>query len=68
MRRLAKHMFLRPQQLTSDICEEDSLWSDKLLDFHCPLFARKFPNATAMAVHDLLADCSNKLDFTNCPE
>lgn len=61
-------MFVRPQQLTAGLCEEESLWSDKLLDFHCPLFARKFPNSTAMAVQDLLSDCSNKLDFTNCPE
>lgn len=66
--KLSKHMFVLPSQLTNSICEEDSAWSDKLLDFHCPLFARKFPNATAMAIRNLYANCQNKLDFINCPD
>lgn len=61
-----KQVFAKPEQLSTSLCEEDSVWSDKLLDFHCPLFARKFPSVTAVKVRDTLADCQNKLDIIQC--
>lgn len=66
--RLVKQVFARPSELSSALCEEDSVWSDKLLDFHCPLFARKFPNITALAIRDMLADCRNRLDIVACSD
>lgn len=66
--RLVKQVFAQPSELSSASCEEDSVWSDKLLDFHCPLFARKFPNVTAMAIRDMMADCRNRLDIVACSD
>lgn len=59
-------MFIPLSQLSVSSCDEESVWSDKLMDFHCPLFARKFPNSTALAIKDLTGDCKNKVDITAC--
>ena len=37
------------------------VWDSALLAYDCPLFARKFPEATAAAVYEVLADCRNDL-------
>ena len=66
--RLVKTVFARPSDLSSAVCEEENVWSDKLLDFHCPLFARKFPNITSYIVRDVLADCRNRLDIVACSD
>ena len=38
-------------------CRSKSQWSQRSLKYKCPLFARKFRNTTARAVHDALIEC-----------
>jgi hypothetical protein len=66
--RLSQAMFVPPSQITPRKCTEDSPWSDRLILYDCPLFARKFPSASAPAVQDLLLDCNAQLDILGCEE
>lgn len=66
--RLSEAMFVPADQITHRKCTEDSPWSDRLILYDCPLFARKFPPASAPAVRDLLLDCNAQLDVLDCEE
>ena len=45
----------------SDHLSSAFAWDPALLAYDCPLFARKFPEATAAAVYEVLADCRYNL-------
>mmetsp|Transcript_16470 Transcript_16470/g.49327 ORF Transcript_16470/g.49327 Transcript_16470/m.49327 type:complete len:505 (+) Transcript_16470:419-1933(+) len=49
--------FARADEVNSRSCRSKSRWSQRNLKYKCPLFARKFRNDTARAVHDALIDC-----------
>lgn len=49
--------FARTEDLTARGCKSEGRWSKRSLKYQCPLFARKFRNSTAAAVHEVLIDC-----------
>lgn len=61
-------MFVLASEISWRKCTEDSPWSDRLILFDCPLFARKFPPQSALVVKDLLLDCNAQLDILACQE
>ncbi|KAK9907953.1 hypothetical protein WJX75_000484 [Coccomyxa subellipsoidea] len=65
--RLTKEMFVQAgAPASAALCSEESPWSNRLLAPSCPLFARKFSDATADAVLGLLTDCGARLDIAAC--
>lgn len=55
--------FARTDDLTPRSCKSERRWSKRSLVYECPLFARKFGNLTAKAVHNLLIDCEAGLQI-----
>jgi hypothetical protein len=49
--------FVRADEASSHSCRGKTRWSQDSLQYKCPLFARKFRNDTAKAVHEALIDC-----------
>lgn len=49
--------FARAGEVSTRSCRSKSQWSQRSLKYKCPLFARKFRNTTARAVHDALIEC-----------
>eukprot|EP00884_Botryococcus_braunii_P016679 jgi/Botrbrau1/3695/Bobra.0008s0022.1 len=66
--RLSEAMFVPADQITHRKCTEDSPWSDRLILYDCPLFARKFPRSSVRAVQELLLNCDAQLDIVECEE
>ena len=47
--------------LSSQATGSGVAWDPSLLAYECPLFARKFPNATAQQVSEVLSNCTQDL-------
>ncbi len=62
---------MAPQMFTSSVhqeldCAPPTLWEPSWLHAGCPLFARKFSPAAAVAVIDTMTNCDNALNLTRC--
>eukprot|EP00884_Botryococcus_braunii_P004622 jgi/Botrbrau1/14160/Bobra.182_3s0100.1 len=64
--RLAAPMFVQAKEARQELCSLEEAWVPHLLDFGCPLFARKLMPSTAAAVEALYSSCKNQLNILPC--
>eukprot|EP00884_Botryococcus_braunii_P009898 jgi/Botrbrau1/1890/Bobra.0005s0006.1 len=66
--RMSAPMFVPARDAQQSLCLIDNTWVDRMLDWGCELFARKFAPAAASAIQTLYSDCEQHLDILKCAE
>jgi hypothetical protein len=59
-------MFVHAKKVSRDLCLVEDTWMNRVLDWTCPLFARKFKASAASAIEALYSDCKAHLDVLKC--